>query len=61
MNLKNAKADYFSGKISKSDYIDSMFSNHQRLYDYADFLEETDISRIEITDKNAVIETGAPS
>jgi FkbM family methyltransferase len=55
MNLKDTKSAYFSGQISKPDYIDAMYLQHQNLFNYADFLEDTDIAKIEITDKSVVM------
>jgi FkbM family methyltransferase len=55
MNLKDTKSAYLSGQMSKPEYIDGMYQLHQRLFEYADFLEGTDIGKIEITDGTVVM------
>jgi FkbM family methyltransferase len=41
---------YLSGVDEKKDYIDKMYDIHSILFDYADFVENTNISSIEIID-----------
>lgn len=55
MNLNDTKSAYFAGKISKPQYIDAMYRLHQHLFEYADFLEDTDIGKIEITDGDVIM------
>jgi FkbM family methyltransferase len=50
MNLFELKRSYQSGTIGKQDYINAMFSQHQILFDYSKFVEDTDICKIEIQD-----------
>lgn len=50
MRLKNLKLKFLKGEISKVDYINSMHKIHQYLSEYAAFIKDTDIARIEITD-----------
>jgi FkbM family methyltransferase len=55
MNLKDTKSAYLADQMSKPQYIDAMYQLHQRLFEYADFLEGTDIGKIEITDGTVVM------
>jgi len=55
MNLKNTKSAYFAGQMSKPQYIDAMYQLHQHLFEYADFLADTDIAKIEITDGDVIM------
>lgn len=50
MNLFETKSGYESGDISKQDYIDQMFQHHQQIFDYSQFIKNTDIAKIEIVD-----------
>jgi FkbM family methyltransferase len=50
MNLIDAKSAYRSGAITKHQYINEMSKLHAALFDYADFIRDTDILRIEIND-----------
>ncbi len=54
-NLKKLKADYRKGLIKKADYIKEMYCNHSHLFDYCTFMGKTDISKIEITDKEVTM------
>ena len=54
MNLKDTKAAYVAGQISKPQYIDAMYQLHQQLFEYSDFIEGTDIAKIEIIDGHIV-------
>jgi FkbM family methyltransferase len=61
MKLHQIKQKYLSGEISKPDYIDDMHAAHTILFDYARFIRNTDIAKIEITDDAIVMtsrETG---
>lgn len=57
MNLKDLKSKYSNGKIGKTAYINRMHTVHQFLFDYADFMKTTDISKIEITDDSVLMTT----
>jgi FkbM family methyltransferase len=48
--LKELKEKYAAGQIGKPDYIDRMHLLHQYLFQYTEFIRDTDISRIEISD-----------
>ena len=55
MSLFQLKADYQAGLISKPSYIDAMHRLHAGLFDYAEFIRDTDIARIEVTDGTVVM------
>ena len=50
MNLVHMKSAYRSGAITKQQYIDEMNRLHAVLCDYAEFIKDTGIRRIEIND-----------
>jgi hypothetical protein len=50
MGLYKIRDGYEGGKISKSEYIDQMHEAHKNLFEYAEFIKNTDIGNIEITD-----------
>ena len=56
MKMKDLKADYKSGIISKTQYIEEMHKIHQVLFEYIDLIKGTDIETIEIS-RNGVIMT----
>ena len=58
IGLRNA---LLHSRLTKPAYIDSMHEAHQRLYEYADFIERTDIASIEITDGRVVMTTRGPA
>lgn len=56
LNLKITKDDYKKAIISKADYIKKMHSLHLSLFEYSEFIKNTDISSIEIeSDKVTII------
>jgi FkbM family methyltransferase len=55
MNLKDTKLSYFANQINKHQYIDAMFQIHQKLFEYGNFLEDTDIAKIEISDRGVAM------
>lgn len=55
MKLDSIKKSYINGKLLKSDYIEEMFKVHRTLYEYCEFIKDTDIAKIEITDGSVVI------
>jgi FkbM family methyltransferase len=50
VKLFETKAAYQSGAIPKQDYIQAMHAVHSYLYEYAEFIRETDIACIKVTD-----------
>lgn len=55
MKMKELKEDFVLGKISKQDYIKKMHRIHERLFEYADFMKDTDIAGIEISDNKVIM------
>jgi FkbM family methyltransferase len=49
--------DYFSGKLSKNDYIEEIFKFHSVLMEYPQFIKETNISKLEIVDGHLIATT----
>jgi FkbM family methyltransferase len=50
MSLFECRTKFQNGKIEKSDYIDTMYGLHARLFEYSQYIKQTDISSIEIQD-----------
>ena len=55
MTLSKLKLDYKNGIISKQEYIREMFKIHKCLFEYSEFIKNTDISSIEITDDSVLM------
>ena len=55
MNLQDIVRQFQEGTLGKQEYIDRMYAFHARLFDYAEHLKGTDISRIEISDGDVVM------
>jgi len=55
MTMKELKAAYKSGKLSKPEYINQMHEFHERLFEHADFIMDTDVEKIEIFDGSVVM------
>jgi FkbM family methyltransferase len=55
VRLFETRAAFRSGDTLKQDYIDAMYAQHRCLYEYAEFIRETDIARIEVTDGTVVM------
>ncbi|MFA6104998.1 MAG: FkbM family methyltransferase [Patescibacteria group bacterium] len=51
------KLDYKKGAIPKAEYIDIMYQNHAVLFEYADFIKDTDIEKIEISNGEVIMVT----
>src|SRR3989338_11209004 len=54
-NIQELKSDFKNGAIPKPEYIDTMYQNHIKLFEYADFIKDTNIAKIEITDGEVVM------
>lgn len=54
MSLYRLHASYISGKITKQEYIRKMHKNHMRLFEYMQFIKNTDITKIEISDNRLI-------
>lgn len=55
MKLQALKDNFKKGIILKADYIRKMHKKHLLLFDYADFIQRTDIKKIEIYDKQVIM------
>jgi FkbM family methyltransferase len=54
--MKRTKRKFLEGQLSKQEYLESMYEVHVRLFDYSEFMKDTNVSKIEIND-GAVIFT----
>lgn len=59
MSLKELKTSFNNGEITKQDYINRIQGIHCVLFDYAEFIKDTDIGMIEVTDGSVVMTTRA--
>ncbi len=57
MNLQQLKTEFKSGRITKPEYIDRMHEKHRALFEYAEFIKDTDIKLIEIAGDSVVMTT----
>ena len=57
MHMTAARNDYFAGKLSKQSYIDAMFVDHSVLMEYPEFLKNTNIQTLEISDGQLIATT----
>lgn len=55
MALKELKQSYLTNTLSKSRYIDRMHAEHRSLFDYAEYLSDSGIDKIEITAKGVIM------
>ena len=55
-DLKELNKDYQNGRLEKHDYIKSMHIKHQALFDYFDYIKETDIESITIDNEKIFVE-----
>lgn len=53
--LKQIQASYFSGNLDKWTYIDKMYELHSCLFDYSEFIKDSNISAIELKDDKVVM------
>lgn len=53
--LNSLKQKFKEGKIEKQDYRNRMYNFHKILFDYSEFLRDTDIKKIEIIDNNVIM------
>jgi FkbM family methyltransferase len=54
MSVSELKRAFKRGAIEKSAYIAAMLAHHEALFEYADFIKDTEIRRIEIGDDGIV-------
>jgi FkbM family methyltransferase len=53
--LNSLKQKFREGKIERIKYINSMYNYHKILFDYSEFLNGTDIKKIEIIDNDVIM------
>jgi len=53
--LLETKSKFLSGIINKWEYIDEMYIMHSMLFEYSEFLNNTNISGIEILDNRIIM------
>jgi len=53
--LNSIKQEFKEGKIEKQDYRNRMYDLYKILFDYSEFLKNTDIKKIEIIDDNVIM------
>ncbi|MDQ1266965.1 MAG: hypothetical protein QG635_2118 [Bacteroidota bacterium] len=57
MQRSELKSKFLKSEITKPEYILSMYDKHKELLEYAEFIKNTDIAKIEITDSSIVMTT----
>lgn len=57
--LFELESDFLQGKLSKSEYITQMYSLHDKLFEYANFIASRDIAEISITPNCVCLTTNA--
>lgn len=56
MKLEDTRKDFLDRTISKAEFIQSMYSeHHSKLFEYSNYLKQTNISSIEIVDGEVLI------
>lgn len=55
MSLQRVKQQFAEMRLDKWTYIDAMYDIHSILFDYADFIQATNISKVEIKDSKVVM------
>ena len=55
MKINEVKKEFLAGKISKQEFIKNMHCIHSHLFEYAEYLKDTDISGIEIIDGKVIM------
>lgn len=56
MKIADTRNDFLGSKITKSEFIQAMYQeHHSKLFDYANYLKQTNIASIEITDDTVVM------
>ena len=54
MKLAECKKDFEEGKITKPDFIDKMYAKHLHLFDYSEFIKDTNVSALEVRDGKVI-------
>lgn len=55
MKLNEIKEEFLQSKLSKPDFIVKMYDIHKHLFEYSEFMKNTDIKKIEIEDGKVVM------
>lgn len=55
MSLTEKKKKYSEKLLNKREYIDEMYKEHSSLFSYSEFLKDTNISGIEISDDKVIM------
>jgi FkbM family methyltransferase len=56
MNILDTRTKYLNNQLSKPDYIKQMYQfHHSKLFEYAEFIKQTNISSIEIIDEKVIV------
>jgi FkbM family methyltransferase len=55
MRLSELKSNYYNGKIDKQRYIKEMHQIHQILFEFAEFIQGTDIKTITLSDDTVIM------
>lgn len=56
MNISETRSHLLNGNITKPDFIETMYkAHHAKLFDYANYIKQTNIASIEITDDTVVM------
>lgn len=57
MHIDAVRNDFFAGNLPKQTYIDEMFKAHTVLMEYPEFIRNTNVSKLEITDGQLIVTT----
>ena len=56
MKISDTRNDFLIDQITKPEFIQTMYQvHHDKLFDYSDYIKQTNISSIEITDDLVVM------
>jgi FkbM family methyltransferase len=56
MSISDTRSKFLSGKISKPEFIQEMYElHHSKLFEYADYIKQTNIASIEVLDNQLVM------
>ena len=56
MNISETRKKFLNGDITKSEFIQMMYQeHHSKLFDYANFIKQTNIASIEIADDKIIM------
>jgi FkbM family methyltransferase len=52
--MKSTKRKFLDGQLNKWEYLESMYEVHAHLFDYSEFMKDTNISKIEVEDDTVI-------